>query len=73
MNGGLASDTGLGYGVVYELNPLGEETVLYSFTGASDGGFPYARVTLGSDGNLYGTAEAGGTGGAGVVYRLVLQ
>ena len=49
-------------------------TVLYSFTGSADGGEPYKGVTLGPDGNLYGTAVTGGSGscegGCGVTYKL---
>jgi len=42
-------------GVVYKLDPSGEETVLYSFTGGADGANPYAGVILDAAGNLYGT------------------
>lgn len=49
-----------GYGVVFELNPSGVETVLYSFSGASDGGGPQAGLATDVLGNLYGTAETGG-------------
>jgi uncharacterized repeat protein (TIGR03803 family) len=63
-----------GYGVVYKLDSTGNETVLYSFTGGSDGGSPNAGVVLDSAGNLYGTTTGGGTAtgqlGFGVVYRL---
>ncbi len=71
---------GTGYGTVLKLSPTknGEwkETVLYSFTGGSDGKNPYGGVTLDGSGNLYGTTVAGGSGGAcagdgcGVVYKL---
>jgi len=57
------------WGVVYRLDTTGQETVLHSFTGGADGGWPYAGVILDSDGNLYGTTSNGGTG-AGVVYEL---
>jgi uncharacterized repeat protein (TIGR03803 family) len=49
-------------------------TILHSFTGASDGGTPYAGVTRDNGGNLYGTTFAGGatncTGGCGTVFKL---
>jgi hypothetical protein len=32
-------------------------TVLYSFTGAADGGYPESGVTLDGAGNVYGTTE----------------
>lgn len=47
---------------------------LYQFTGGSDGGTPFAGLTLDSAGNLYGTAAFGGScpyaPGCGVVYKL---
>ena len=59
-----------GKGVVYKLDTPGHETVLYSFTGGSDGGNPYAGVIRDSAGNLYGTTGFGGTAGSGVVYEV---
>src|SRR5664279_2940040 len=45
-------------------------TPLYDFNG-SDGANPYAAVTIGPDGALYGTTFYGGIGaGAGTVFRL---
>lgn len=59
-----------GCGVVFEVDPTGHETVLYSFTGFSDGSMPTAGVIRDSGGNLYGTTWMGGAGGAGVVYKI---
>jgi uncharacterized repeat protein (TIGR03803 family) len=57
--------------VVYKLDTTGQETVLYSFTGGADGGYPYAGVIRDSAGNLYGTtSNYFGAGGYGVVYKL---
>jgi|HubBroStandDraft_1064217.scaffolds.fasta_scaffold01629_4 uncharacterized repeat protein (TIGR03803 family) len=47
------------------------ETVLYSFTGGSDGSQPVAGVTLGSNNALYGTTEFDGASGYGTVYELI--
>lgn len=44
-------------------------TVLYTFTGGTDGGNPAAGLTMDGAGNLYGTAESYGTG-YGTVYKL---
>jgi len=63
-----------GCGVVFKLDPAGQETVLYSFTDGADGGFPQAGVIRDSTGNLYGTTyyggSAGGFSGGGVVYKV---
>lgn len=63
-----------GAGVVYRVTSAGQETVLYSFTGGSDGGNPYAGVIADPAGNLYGTAVYGGVAigytGYGVVYKV---
>jgi len=57
-------------GVVYKVSPSGQETVLYAFTGGTDGGNPHAGVILDSAGNLYGTTYYGGAANAGVVYKV---
>jgi uncharacterized repeat protein (TIGR03803 family) len=57
-------------GVVYKLDTARQETVLYSFTGGTDGSVPESGVIRDSAGNLYGTTSYGGTGGAGVVYKV---
>jgi uncharacterized repeat protein (TIGR03803 family) len=59
-----------GFGIVYTLNTMGTESVLYNFTGGADGGYPYAGVVRNAAGNLYGTTSTGGTAGAGVVFML---
>ena len=49
-------------GVVFELQPSTtgwEETVLYSFTGGSDGGRPKSNLIMDPSGNLFGTNSAG--------------
>ena len=51
-------------------------TVLYTFQGQSDGGFPTGGLYRDASGNLYGTAESGGTPsqscpqGCGVVWKI---
>jgi uncharacterized repeat protein (TIGR03803 family) len=58
-------------GVVFKLDSSGKETVLYSFTGASDGGIPIGRVLL-DGGDLYGVTSLGGdpTCSCGTVFKL---
>jgi uncharacterized repeat protein (TIGR03803 family) len=62
-------------GSIFKLARTGEETVLYSFTGGSDGCIPEEGMILDAAGNLYGvTFQGGGNGlcdmGFGVVFKL---
>ncbi|MGC2108392.1 MAG: choice-of-anchor tandem repeat GloVer-containing protein [Candidatus Korobacteraceae bacterium] len=75
-----------GAGTVFNLRPPAtfcrtiqcpwSETVLYSFTGGSDGNGPqYGDLTFDAAGNIYGTTAYGGAGcsgfgGCGVVFEL---
>jgi uncharacterized repeat protein (TIGR03803 family) len=58
------------HGTVFELDPTGKLTVLYSFTGGADGGNPWAGLLRDSDGNLYGTTYYGGADGFGTVFKI---
>jgi len=61
---------------VYELSPNAsgeyEETVLHNFQryNSTDGWQPFSGVILDASGNVYGTAESGGTNGFGMVFEL---
>lgn len=55
-----------------KLEASGKETVLYSFTGGSDGLFPTGLI-MDAAGNLYGTASGGGVYGSGTVFKLSLS
>lgn len=59
-----------GWGTVFEISTNGAFTSLYSFTGGNDGATPYAGLVAGTDGNLYGTTEDGGTIGYGTVFKI---
>jgi uncharacterized repeat protein (TIGR03803 family) len=63
-----------GEGVVFEVSPAGQETVLYSFCArpnCADGQEPEGGVVADAAGNLYGTTFAGGFGNnPGVVFEL---
>ena len=48
-----------GHGTVFKVTTNGTLTTLHSFAGGRDGAAPYAGLTLGTDGNSYGTTEDG--------------
>jgi uncharacterized repeat protein (TIGR03803 family) len=58
--GGAFSCNGSGCGTVYKLDKAGKETVLYNFTGSSDGYFPTSALIWDAAGSLYGTTIDGG-------------
>jgi len=62
-----------GLGSVFKIDRAGTESVMYSFTGYSDGCYPDG-VILDAAGNLYGEASQGGSAfgnsGYGVVFEL---
>src|SRR5581483_10629383 len=64
LNGGANSA-----GEVYQIDRVGDFTVIYSFTGGLDGGRP-TSLMLYSDGNLYGTTSSGGANSRGVIFKL---
>jgi uncharacterized repeat protein (TIGR03803 family) len=62
---------GTGFGTVFEIAfGTWTETVLYNFTGGTDGTSPAARLLLDKTGNLYGTATSGGTNNNGSAFEL---
>ena len=58
------------FGIVYKIDTAGHFSVLYSFAGGADGGFPIGGVTVDGAGSIYGTTASGGTGSVGVVFKL---
>lgn len=72
-----------GCGTVFKLRPSAHvtppypwtETILYRFTGNSDGGNPQGDLLVDQSENVYGTAMFGGSGmcdpGCGVIYELM--
>jgi uncharacterized repeat protein (TIGR03803 family) len=57
------------FGTVFRLTPSGTMTRLWSFANGSDGAFPNSGLTLGTDGNLYGSAVNGGLG-FGTLFKI---
>jgi uncharacterized repeat protein (TIGR03803 family) len=63
------------WGTVFKLTNAGKEYILYSFTGRADGRVPVSELVRDGAGNLYGTAENGGSDkcgelGCGVVFKI---
>ena len=77
---GTTDGGGLGDGVLFGLSPAGNilpsvfsnwmETLLYSFTGGSDGASPGGSLVLDSSGNIYGSAATGGANHGGTLYEF---
>ena len=81
-NGGTSSNCQNGCGTIFRISTDGNTyTVLHNFSG-TDGAEPTSSLMQASDGNLYGTAQTGGTGnnctglnpsGCGTAFKLSLQ
>jgi uncharacterized repeat protein (TIGR03803 family) len=69
--GGITSCGNDTCGTVFKVDSAGKETVLYSFTGGSDGTDPVAGLVRDAKGNLYGTTQGSGfIGGASVIFKV---
>jgi len=63
-------------GTVFKVTPTGQLTTLYSFcsrNNCEDGYVPAAPLVQGTDGNLYGTTQLGGTNDRGTAFQLDLN
>jgi uncharacterized repeat protein (TIGR03803 family) len=71
--GGGSGGGNTGFGTFYEMTPTGSLTSLYSFCllpGCADGMAPEGLI-LGTDGNFYGTTQAGGANnGGGTLFEI---
>jgi uncharacterized repeat protein (TIGR03803 family) len=63
---------GFGGGTAFSVTPGGAYSQLYPFAGAADGGSPTETFIQGTDGNLYSTAQYGGSSNRGVVFKMTL-
>jgi uncharacterized repeat protein (TIGR03803 family) len=74
LYGTTSADVVNPWGSVFKVQPVSATnwayTTLHNFTGTTDGGTPWGRLVLDSGGNLYGTAELGGTNSCGVVFKI---
>jgi uncharacterized repeat protein (TIGR03803 family) len=69
----ISNDGTKNVGTVFNITSAGQLTTIYSFcpqTGCADGGYPIGGVTLGFDGNFYGTTQGGGSHAAGTVFKV---
>jgi len=69
-NGGLFNG---GSGTAFKITTAGTLTTIYNFCALAqcpDGSVPRGGLTLGTDGNLYGSTQNGGKIGGGTVFRL---
>jgi uncharacterized repeat protein (TIGR03803 family) len=55
---------------VFKLDSIGKETVLHSFNGGAEGGYPWGALVLDESGTLYATASGRGAYGYGTVFKL---
>jgi uncharacterized repeat protein (TIGR03803 family) len=79
VQGGSGSSCSSGCGTIFKITRDGVLTTLHNFV-SSDGASPVAGLIQGTDGNLYGTTEFGGTGnctyggsGCGTVFKIDAQ
>jgi uncharacterized repeat protein (TIGR03803 family) len=70
-HGGI--DDGVCCGAVFKITPAGDLSTLYNFSGGADGSEPQSGLTLGTDGNFYGTTLFGGAGNVGTVFKITPQ
>jgi len=73
LYGTTRNDGANGLGSVFKLSPEGGGwvyTSLHDFTGGSDGANPIGGVSFDANGNLFGTAKAGGAHGYGVIWEI---
>lgn len=70
LYGATAEGGAANYGTVYKIDRNGNYTVLYSFSGESDGCEPSGSLATDEDGNLYGTASACGDFNKGTIFKV---
>jgi uncharacterized repeat protein (TIGR03803 family) len=67
----IGGDRTCSCGLVFKMTLDGKETVLHAFTGGTtDGNTPFAGVTKGKHGLLYGTTGIGGANNLGIVFSI---
>ncbi len=68
INGGVSND-----GTIFKISSSGTLATLYNFCShlsCTDGKFPFGVLVQATDGNFYGTTNAGGAHGLGEIFRI---
>ena len=65
LNGGITGD-----GTAFRMTTNGVVSLVHPFSYSTDGALPYAPLTQGTNGSLYGVNYYGGQSGAGTVFRM---
>lgn len=66
---GATTSGGNGAGNIFKITPTGTFNNIFNFDGTHGRG-PQGGLSLGFDGNFYGTTYQGGTGAAGTVFKI---
>ena len=68
---GMIHGGGANYnGSIFKISTSGVFTLLKSLAAHPDGAYPVSALTVGADGNLYGTNSAGGLYNAGTIFKI---
>jgi uncharacterized repeat protein (TIGR03803 family) len=70
FRGGSGPCGSTGCGTVFKIAADGAETILYAFQNGKDGSYPESGLYQSKAGNLYGTANSGGTYASGTVFEI---
>ncbi len=72
--GTCVNDGFQGWGDIFQTTAAGTVAPMYSFTNQNpvpyDGSYPYAALTQGTNGLLYGSAQSGGSNGTGTIFKV---
>ena len=68
--GTTAAGGGLNGGTIFEIDPAGTLTIIYSFRLSTYGADPVAGLIQGDDGAFYGTTFSGGAKGDGLIFQF---
>ncbi|TCO95316.1 putative repeat protein (TIGR03803 family) [Chthoniobacter flavus] len=74
--GGTVNALGNYAGTIFKMTPQGVVTILHDFGNSGvtkDGNLPSGPLCLATDGNFYGTTQAGGAGSTGAVFKITSQ